>query len=312
MSEQKIIAVVGATGAQGGGLARAILAEPDGEFAVGALTRDPGSPKAKELADAGAEVVAADLDDQAALRAAFDAVHGAYLVTNYWADMSAEHEIAQAANGARAAKAAGIQHLIWSTLEDTRAYLPLDDPSTPVFDGKYSVPHFDAKSEADKFFAEAGVPTTYLRPSMYWESFDAIGPRRTKDSELVLSLPMGERKLAGIGVEDIGRSALGILKRGDEFIGRTVGVAGEHLTGEEFAAAFSESYGEPVAYRPLTFDKFRAQSFPTAAEIGNQFQFYYLAEAEFTSSRDLNLVRTLDPQLQTFRSWLRTHPVPAQ
>ena len=181
-----------------------------------------------------------------------------------------------------------------------------------MFDGKYSVPHFDAKSEADKFFAEAGVPTTYLRPSMYWESFDAIGPRRTKDSELVLSLPMGERKLAGIGVEDIGRSALGILKRGDEFIGRTVGVAGEHLTGEEFAAAFSESYGEPVAYRPLTFDKFRAQSFPTAAEIGNQFQFYYLAEAEFTSSRDLNLVRTLDPQLQTFRSWLRTHPVPAQ
>src|SRR5260370_5012773 len=177
MSEQKIIAVVGATGAQGGGLARAILAEPDGEFAVRALTRDPASPKAKELADAGAEVVAADLDDEAALRAAFDAVHDVYLVTNYWADMSGEHEIAQAANG-RAAKATGIQHLIWSTLEDHRAYLPLNDPSIPVFDGRYTVPHFDAKSEADKFFAEAGVPTTYLRPSMYWEAFDDFGPRR--------------------------------------------------------------------------------------------------------------------------------------
>jgi uncharacterized protein YbjT (DUF2867 family) len=171
--------VVGATGAQGGGLARAILAEPDGEFAVRALTRDPSSPKAKKLADAGAEVVAADLDDQAALRAAFDAVHGVYLVTNYWADQSAEHEIAQAANGARAAKAAGVQHLIWSTLEDTRAYLPLNDPGIPVFDGRYTVPHFDAKSEADKFFAEAGVPTTYLRPCMYWEAFDDYGPRRT-------------------------------------------------------------------------------------------------------------------------------------
>ncbi len=146
---------------------------------------------------------------------------------------------------------------------------------------------------------------------MYWEAFEYFGPRRAEDGALVLSLPMGGRKLAGIAAADIGRTALGILKRGDEFIGRTVGVAGEHLTGEEFAA-FSESYGEPVAYRPLTFDKFRAQGVPAAAEIGNQFQYYYLAEAEFTGSRDLALVRTLNPQLQTFRSWLRTHPVPAQ
>ena len=312
MSEKKIIAVVGATGAQGGGLAHAILAEPKGEFAVRALTRDPGSPRAKELADAGAEVVEADLDDEAALRAAFDAVHGVYLVTNYWEDMSAEHEIAQAANGARAARATGIRHLIWSTLEDTRGYLPLNDPSTPVFDGRYSVPHFDAKSEANKFFADAGVPTTYLRPSMYWEAFEDYGPRRTEDGTLVLTLPMGGRKLAGIAAADIGRTALGILKRGDEFIGRTVGAAGEHLTGGEFAAAFSESYGEPVDYRPLTFDEFRALDFPAAAETGNMFEYYYLAEAEFTGSRDLALVRTLNPRLQTFRSWLRTHPVPAQ
>jgi len=312
MPEKKIIAVVGATGAQGGGLAHAILAEPKGEFAVRALTRDPGSPRAKELADAGAEVVETDLDDEAALRAAFDAVHGVYLVTNYWEDMSAEHEIAQAANGARAAKATGVQHLIWSTLEDTRAYLPLNDPGTPVFDGRYSVPHFDAKSEADKFFADAGVPTTYLRPSMYWEAFEDLGPRRAEDGALVLTLPMGGRKLAGIAVTDIGRTALGIFKRGDEFIGRTVGAAGEHLTGEEFAAVFSESYGEPVAYRPLTFDEFRALDFPAAAEFGNMFQYYYLAEAEFTGSRDVALCRALNPKLQTFRSWLRTHPVPAR
>jgi len=155
-----------------------------------------------------------------------------------------------------------------------RGYLPLDDPSIPVFDGRYSVPHFDAKSEADRFFAEAGVPTTYLRPSMYWEAFEDLGPRRTEDGALVLTLPMGGRKLAGVAVADIGRTALGILKRGDEFIGRTVGVAGEHLTGEEFAAAFSESYGEPVAYRPLTFDEFRALGFPAAAEFGNMFQCY--------------------------------------
>ena len=314
MSDQKIIAVVGATGAQGGGLARAILAEPQGGFSLRALTRDPDSPKAKDLAQAGAEVQVADLDDEAGLRAAFEAAHGVYLVTNYWADMSAEHEIAQAATAARAAQATGISHLIWSTLEDTRAYLPLDDPGIPLFDGKYRVPHFDAKSEADRFFADARVPTTYLRPSMYWEAFSnfGFGPRRAEDGTLVLSLPMGDRKLAGIAAEDIGRTALGIFKRGDEFIGSAVGIAGEHLTGDEFAAAFSDVYGEPVAYRPVTFDEFRAQDVPAAAEVGNMFQYYYLAEAEFTGSRDVALVRTLNPQLQSFRSWLRNHPVPTQ
>lgn len=179
-----------------------------------------------------------------------------------------------------------------------------------MFDGRYSVPHFDAKSEADKFFIEADVPTTYLRPSMYWEAFDNVGPRRAEDG--ALSLPMGERKLVGNAAADIGRTALGILKRGNEFIRRTVGVAGEHLTGEEFAAAFAESYGEPVDYQPLTFDEFRASGFPAAAETGNMFQYYYEAEAEFTGSRDIALVRALNPQLQTFRSWLRTHPVPAR
>lgn len=147
---------------------------------------------------------------------------------------------------------------------------------------------------------------------MYWEAFDDSGPRRAQDGTLVLSLPMGERKLAGIAAADIGRTALGILKRDDEFIGRTVGIAGEHLTGEEYAAAFAESYGEPVAYRPLTFDEFRASDFPAAAENGNMFQYYYEAEAEFTGSRNLALVRALNPQVQTFRSWLRTHPIPAQ
>jgi hypothetical protein len=117
---------------------------------------------------------------------------------------------------------------------------------------------------------------------MYWEAFDnfGFGPHRAEDGALVLSLPMGDRKLAGIAATDIGRTALGILKRGDQFIGKTVGIAGEHLTGEEFAAAFSDFYGEPVAYRPLDFDEFRAQNIPAAGEVGNMFQFYYRAKAE--------------------------------
>lgn len=307
MSEQKIIAVIGATGAQGGGLARALLADPEGRFALRAITRDTTSGKARALADAGADVVAADLGDEASLRAAFAGAYGAYIVTDYWAVMSAQAELAQIANAVRAVKDAGVRHTIWSTLEDTRRHLPVSDARYPTLDGAYTVPHFDAKDEGNKLFAEAGVPTTYLRTTFYWESFALFGPRRDDDGKLVLTLPMGDRKLAGIASEDIGRTALGIFQRGDELIGRTVHIAGEHLTGAEFAEAFADEFGEPVAYQPLTHDQFRALGFPGADLVGNMFQYYYEAAADFTGARDLDRVRALNPRLQTFRGWLRAN-----
>src|SRR5438477_4398668 len=117
MADTKIIAVTGATGAQGGGLARAILADPSGGFTLRAITRNPDSDNAKALAAAGAEVVRADLDDEASLTAAFQGAYGAYCLTNFWEHFSGEKEEEQGANLARAAKAAGIQHAIWSTFE---------------------------------------------------------------------------------------------------------------------------------------------------------------------------------------------------
>src|SRR5690349_14586536 len=117
MSTKKIITVFGATGAQGGGLVRAILSDANSEFAVRAVTRDANADKAKELAKQGAEVVAADIDDPASMQEALEGAYGAYFVTFYWAHFSPEKEIAEAENMAKAAKAAGIQHAIWSTLE---------------------------------------------------------------------------------------------------------------------------------------------------------------------------------------------------
>jgi uncharacterized protein YbjT (DUF2867 family) len=125
MTDRKIIAVVGATGAQGGGLVRAILADSGGGFAVRALTRHPQSDKAKALAAAGAEVVSADIDDEPGLVRALQGAHGAYFVTNFWEHFSPEREMKQAATMARAAKAAGLKHAIWSTLEDSRRFVPL-------------------------------------------------------------------------------------------------------------------------------------------------------------------------------------------
>ena len=163
----KIIAVLGATGAQGGGLVRAICADPSGGFKARAITRNPDSDKAKALAELGAEVVAGDAGDDASLKAAFDGVYGAYCVTFFWEHFSPDTEKEQARAMAEAARDAGLQHVIWSTLEDTRKWVPLEDDRLPTLMESYKVPHFDAKGEADAFFTEAGVPTTFLLTSYY-------------------------------------------------------------------------------------------------------------------------------------------------
>lgn len=308
MSEQKIIAVVGATGSQGGGLAHAILADPDSEFTVRALTRNPGSDKAQELSRLGAEVVAADLDDEASVVAALDGAYGAYFVTDYWAHGSPEREYAQARTLARAAKATGIEHAIWSTLEDTRHSVPLDDDRMPTLMGEYKVPHFDVKGEANGLFTAAGVPTTFLQTTFYWDSFlGFFPPKRQEDGSLVLAIAMADSKLAGIAAEDIGRTAYGIFRRGTALAGETVSIAGEHLTGAEYAAAFAELLGEPVHYYPVPFDGLRSAGFPGADDLGNMFQFYAEFADEFTGRRDLAKVRELNPRLKTFSEWLTEH-----
>ena len=306
MSQKKIIAVVGATGAQGGGLVRAILNDPSGEFTARAITRDVNSETARALAQLGAEVVAGDVDDESSLQRAFSGAHGAYCVTFFWAHFSPAKEQAEAAAMARAAKAAGVKHVIWSTLEDTRQWVPLSDPRMPTLQEKFNVPHFDAKGEANALFTAAGVPTTFLLTSFYWENliYFGMGPRKGTDGKLVFALPMGDRKLPSIAAEDIGRCAHGIFKRGSEFIGRTVGVAGDHLTGAEMAAALGRALGQPVSYYPIPFDDYRKLGFPGADDLGNMFQFNHDFADDFCRARSLELSRSVNPALQSFDTWL--------
>jgi uncharacterized protein YbjT (DUF2867 family) len=306
MSERKIIAVVGATGAQGGGLARAILDQPDSGFTARAITRNAASDPARALAKRGAEVVAADLDDAASLRAAFDGAYGAYCVTNFWEHFSPEKELAQARNLAEAAAAEGLKHVIWSTLEDTRRWVPLDDDRLPTLMDDYKVPHFDAKGEAERFFTEAGLPVTFLLTSFYWDNliYFGSGPKRAPDGMLHLTLPMGDAQLPGIAAEDIGRCALGILRQPDRYIGKTVGIAGEHLTGDEMAQALSLALGEAVLYNDVSPDDYRNLGFPGAADLGNMFQFKRDFNEYFCGARDIALSRELNPELQTFEQWL--------
>ena len=309
MSGTKTIAIIGATGAQGGGLARAILEDPEGGFAVRALTRDPSSEKGRALAEAGAEVVAADLDDEESLVRALDGAHGGFFVTNFWEHFSPEREYAQAGNLARAAKRAGLRHVIWSTLEDTRRLVSLDDDRMPTLMDGYKVPHFDAKGAADDLFREAGVPTTFLLTSFYWDNFIHFGsgPAKGPDGRWAITMPMGDGKLPGIAVEDIGRCAYGILRRGDELVGETVAIAGEHLTGDEMAAALSGALGIDVAYHAIDPDAYRSLGFPGAEDLGNMFQYKRDFQAEFCGPRDPAVARSLNPRLQTFETWLAAH-----
>jgi len=306
MADKKVIAVLGATGAQGGGLVRAILADPDGGFAARAVTRDPSSEKAKALAKLGAEVVGADVDDEKSLERAFAGAYGAFCVTFYWAHFSPEKELAEARNMAQAAKAAGVQHVIWSTLEDTRNWVPLSDDRMPTLMEKYKVPHFDAKGEANAIFGELGVPTTLLNTSFYWDNFIyfGAGPKKGPDGVLALTFPMGKAKLPGIAAGDIGRCAYGVFKEGKALVGQTVGIAGGHLTGDEMAAALTRALGQTVKYNDVPPDVYRGFGFPGADEMGNMFQFKRDFNDMYCAARPLDRSRQLNPQLQTLDAWL--------
>lgn len=305
MSGKKIIAVLGATGAQGGGLVKSILNDESGEFSVRALTRNANTEKAKALAKLGAEVIEVDLDGVVGLTNAFDNAYGVYAVTFYWEHMSPEKEKVHAHNIAKAAKHSNISHIIWSTLEDTRNWIPLTDNRMPSI-GNYKVPHFDAKGESDNFFKELNLPVTYLLTSFYWDNFIYFGmaPKAGPDGKLALTLPMGDKKLPGIAAADIGKAAYGIFKRGNEFIGKKVGISGGHLTGNEMAESFSKVFGQQVVYNNIPFDVYRSFGFPGADDLGNMFQFKHDFEEYYCGARSLQFSKSLNPELQSFDQWL--------
>ncbi|MBS0159624.1 MAG: NmrA/HSCARG family protein [Nitrospira sp.] len=309
MAEKQVIAVVGATGMQGGGLVRAILADPASGLTVRALTRDVHSDKAKELARLGAEVVAADVHDVESLKRAFAGASGAFCVTFFWAHLSPEKEYAEAEAMAKAAKAAGVRHVIWSTLEDTRRWVPLSDNRMPTLMGKYKVPHFDAKGEADQVFKQLGVPTTFLLTSFYWDNliYFGMGPKPGPDETLVFTLAMGEARLPGIAAEDIGKCALGIFKKRDAYLGKTVGIAGEHLTGSQMAAALSKALGREVRYQAVSPEVYRTFGFPGAEDVANMFQFKRDFNAVFCAAREPAIARALNGGVQTFAQWLEAN-----
>jgi uncharacterized protein YbjT (DUF2867 family) len=176
----------------------------------------------------------------------------------------------------------------------------------PTLQGKYKVPHFDAKGEADQIFKDLGVPTTFLRASFYWDNFIYFGsgPKKGPDDKLYLTLPIGDKKMAGIAAEDIGKCAYGIFKRGEEVVGQTIGVAGGHLSGQEMAEALSSALNQPVLYNEVSPEIYRGFGFPGADDLGNMFQFYRDFEEDVNRVRDVQRSKELNPELKSFHAWL--------
>ena len=150
------------------------------------------------------------------------------------------------------------------------------------------------------------MPTTFLSTTFFFQNFvDLMGPRRAEDGVLTLALPMEDgRLLSGVDAQDIGRTAFAIFKGGTSLVGETIGLAGDHLTGPQYAEKFAAALGEPVRWQSVPFDVFRALDLPGAQEMGNMFQYYSDFDQEYTRARDLNRLRELNPALHNFDDWL--------
>ena len=308
MGNKKVVAVLGSTGSQGGGLCDSLLDRPtQGDFACRAITRDPTKAKAQELKKKGAEIVRADMDDVASLAEAFDGAHGVFAVTNFWEHQSAQREKQQARNIADAAKQAEVKHVVWSTLEDTRRFMPSTDARMPLLQGKYRVPHLDCKNEANEYFEN--LPTTYLITSFFWENLYnfQMCPKKSASGQYVWTMPMGDARLAGQATTDIGKAAHAIFANGAQHIGQTIGIVTEALTVQEMCDVIAKEFNVSIHYDAIEPDTYRTFPFPGAEEMGNNFQYFRDFNNEFLKLRSVDSMKKLNPNPLSFADFVSSH-----
>lgn len=305
-----LVAVCGATGQQGGGTAAALLKL--GGIKVRAITRDPASNASQQLAAKGAEVVKADFDDPASLRSAFEGADAVFGVTDFWkaCRLNPFKELQQGKNLVDAAKAAGVKHFVWSTLEDTRPQAQgLLEPVT----GPYTVPHFDAKAEVAVYLNEQ-MPGrwTNVLTSVFYENLlpgGGMPPAKQPDGSFVLVLPVGEAKLAWCSTPDIGNVAAAIIAGGpDKFSGKTVPVASDMLTWAEVAEKLGQVTGKKVI--PITppadawVEQLKGYGVPelAAKDLANMCLFYQ--KVGMLEHRKVEDTKAVYPGVQDLDAWL--------
>ncbi|XP_006874945.1 PREDICTED: nmrA-like family domain-containing protein 1 [Chrysochloris asiatica] len=301
MADKKLVVVFGATGAQGGSVARALL--EDGTFTVRVVTRNPGQQAAKALKLQGAEVVQGDQDDEASMERALTGAYATFFVTNYWENLSQEQEIKQVRADrvfkagmllADLAKHLGLRYVVYSGLENVKK----------LTGGKLAVGHFDGKGVVEEYFRNIGVPMTSVRLACYFENLlSYFLPRKAPDGKsYLLSLPMGDIPMDGIAVEDLGPVVLSLLKTPQEYVGQDIGLSTCRHTAGEYAALLSQHIGQTVHDAKTTPEEYEKLGFPGAQDLANMFRFYAMKP-----DRNIELTLRLNPKARTLNQWLEQH-----
>ncbi|XP_005858512.1 PREDICTED: nmrA-like family domain-containing protein 1 [Myotis brandtii] len=289
MTSKEVIAVFGATGSQGGSVARALLESK--KFAVRAVTRNVTQPKALVLQELGAEVVKGDLNDKASVEAALQDAYGVFLVTNYWEHHSKEEEVSQGKLVADVTKRLGVKHVVFSGLENVKR----------LTGGKLVVEHFDRKGEVEEYFWSIGVPMTSIHLAAYFENFLTLWkPKKASDGDYyTVALPMGDIPMDGISVADIGAVVSRIFDSPEEFLGKAMGLSAEALTVQQYADVLSKILGKDIRDAKITLEAYEKLGFPGAEEMANMFHFYQMKPA-----RDVKLTHRLNPEVKSFSQFV--------
>jgi uncharacterized protein YbjT (DUF2867 family) len=287
VSELPVVVVTGATGSQGGSVARHLLAS--GRWGVRALTRTPASDAACDLRSAGAEVVQGDFGDAESLRKACTGTAALFLVTNYWSQ-GGEAEYRHGRNMVEAALDAGIGHIVYSSLPET----------TRRSGGAFSVAHHDSKARLESELREQSAPASFVQPATYYENWALRWLKPGADGSLSFGLPHGDTPLAALAIEDLGGVVVAMLDAGERFHGVTVPVVGDLRPPTSYAEILTQVLGLSVRYIDMPREVYAA-SRPGARELAAMFEFSRVYLGDRTA--DLRRSRKLFPEIQTFEQW---------
>lgn len=289
MTPHPLILVTGATGAQGGSVARFLL--QSGEFRVRALTRHPESDKARALRNAGAEIVAGDLSDKDSLLSALQGCDGAFGVTNFWEHFGGEYE--HGINLIDAVVDCGVKQFVLSTLPSV----------SDITNGALPVPHFDIKARMEAYARSKKADTTFVHMAFYYQNFFGFIPLQ-KDEEGTYSFgfPLGDSPMAAVSANDLGGVLLPVFRHPEQWAGKTIEVAGEFITGDAYAAILSKVSGKKVVYHYIPRDQYAALGFPGAEEVANMFEYYRLYKPY--GEEAVRRTKELYPALKSFEQQL--------
>ena len=275
-----LILVSGATGNQGGAVARHLLKRG---FRVRALSRDTQKPEAQALAEEGAEVVRGDLDDRSSVDRALEGAYGVFSVQNFY-EGGYEGEVRQGKTLADAAKAAGVRHVVYSSVGSAHR--------------ETGIPHFDSKGEIEEYKRQTDLPYTILRPVFFMQNWAMM---RDQILDGTLAQPLDpEKPLQQVNVEDMGAFAAIAFENPDEWLGREVDLAGDELTMPEVAETISQVTGREISYYQVPWDQFREQ-------MGEEFAVMYEWFNEVGYEADIPALRSEYPELTTLEQYLRNH-----